>query len=357
MSTTVTTTGSAGSSPGYSFGDLIEKVYRRLMSGASEITVQLGSPSQISAGSMSDTIYVTQNGITTSMVFSGPASAAIVPGAILAIENEMLLVLSTSTVGSNIAANVERGYMGSAQASHLCGVLVYINPSVSRFDIGVAINDDLSSLSANGLVRIDSAAVTYNPVFMGYDLGSLPTNFIEILEIRYQHPFPDKRYPPITRWKVSRNQDTSVFPSGNSLTIFEPGFPGMPMIITYSAPLIPLVATSDNVCYTPATNDPNSPYNGYSNNETESIQNTITYVPNLPTTAVDIPPLGAMIQLVGPREFTRNNFLLQPDPRKSTDVTPGAIMNSVQRMEIFRQKRIEEEVARLRKQYTRSPVR
>ena len=43
MPSTITVGGSASIGSGYSFGDLVEKVYRRVMSGVSELTVQLKS--------------------------------------------------------------------------------------------------------------------------------------------------------------------------------------------------------------------------------------------------------------------------------------------------------------------------
>jgi len=327
----VTIGGSAGPVTGVTFNDLIEKVYRRVMSGASEMTVLL----QGDVG-----------GYTTNLTLSGPQTSALVPGAILAVGLELMLVTASNPSANSVT--VIRAYMGSRNIYQHDKSLVYINPSISRYDIGVAINDDMNALSAMGLVRINTAAITYNPVFMGYDLGDLPTNFIEILEVRSKIPFPDRRYPPITRWKVSRYQDTSVFPSGNSLTVYEGGYPGMPIYVTYSAPLLPYYAATDNVFNTPVTNDPDAPYNGYSN---------IDAIANLPTTAVDIPPLGATIQLIQNREFSRNLFMVQPDPRKATDVPAGAIMNSTQRMEIHREKRIAQEVARIHKQYTRHPQR
>ena len=409
----ITLGGSASIGSGYSFGDLIEKVYRRVMSGVSELTVSLAAP-------LDALTY-------TNIQLTGTQVQALVPGAILSVDLELMLVLSVNVSTNTI--NVQRGYMGSIATAHLGpnttmgtpGAIVYINSALSRFDIGIAINDDLSSLSAQGLVRINTAEVTYNPIFMGYDLGDLPTNFVEILEIRYKHPMPDRRYPPITRWKVSRGQDTSIFPSGNSLTIYEPGFPGMPMYITYSAPLIPYALVTDNICNTPSTNDLDPPYNGYPASSSFSVAgstlggsniitvssatniavgmfvsdslgavevgsvvmlvsgtsvtlsspaaathassaDTFTFsyseaVANLPVTAMDIPPLGAIIQLVEVREFARNSFTTQPDPRKAVDVPAGSIINSVARLEIQRKIRVEEEVARIRKQYTRHAQR
>ena len=336
---TLTVSGSASTGSGYQFGDLIEKVYRRVMSGVQEITCTLGANYTLDG--------TTFNGIP----FTGSGTTAISTGTILSVDLELMLV--TSYNSSSNTASVERGYLGSVATTHYgptassAGTPVYVNPSLTRFDCGVAINDDLNSLSAAGLVRIGSAEITYNPVFVGYDLGDLPANFIDIVEVRAKTPMPQRNYPPITRWKVSRYQDTGVFPSGNSLTIAEGGWPGQPMFVTYTAPLIPFVDQSDDVADTPATNDLNPPYNGYSD----------TYVPNLPTTAVDIPPMGAIIQLVEQREFQRNNYSSQPDPRKAAEIPAGSIMNSVGRLEIQRQRRIQEEVERIRKQYTRYPKR
>lgn len=404
MPSVITVGGSASLGSGYSFGDLVEKVYRRVMSGVSELTVQLGG-------------YI--DGVQTTLIpVTGVQTSAIVPGAILGVELELMLVLSVNTSANQIS--VERGYMGSIATAHNATTLVYINPSLSKFDCAVAINDDLNSLSAEGLVRINSAEIVYNPIFMGYDLGAIPTNFTELLELRYKIPFPSKNYPPITRWHISRYQDTTVFPSGNSLTIYEPGYPGMPMFATYAAPLLPFYSFSDNICNTPATNDQDPPYNGYPTVASYQIQGTVstgsqfitapssltnialgqqvigagipngTFVtavnndlniitmsnyatgsfvseditlnqpgslPNLPATATDIPIIGATIQLMQAREFSRNSFMVQPDPRKATDVPAGAIMNSTQRMEIWREKRIREEVERIRKQYSKLPTR
>jgi len=228
------------------------------MSGVSELTVQLS--------------YYLDGVTTNNIYFQGVSATAIVPGAILSVDLELMLVL---TVTQN-TVTVERGYMGSIAAPHNANTLVYINPSLSKFDCGVAINDDLNSLSAEGLVRINSAIITYNPIFMGYDLGGIPTNFTEILELKYKTPFPNKNYPPITRWHVSRYQDTTVFPSGNSLTIYEGGYPGMPMYVTYAAPLLPFASLSDNICDTPATNDQDPPYNGYPAVASYQIQGTVS---------------------------------------------------------------------------------
>jgi hypothetical protein len=398
---------SSVSTTGQTFGDLIEKVYRRTMGGIRERAVTINQTNGILSGD-------------TTVVLSGSQTASIMPGVILAIEMELLYVLSWNA--NTYTATVQRNYLGSAAAAHANGTIVYINPRYSRYDIGVAINDDLRSLSSpsNGLFRVGVAELTYNPVFAGYDLGALPDNFIDILEVRYRIAPPYRTFPAIKRWKVIRWQQNSTdpsFPSGKGLVLYEPGWPGLPIYVTYSAPFLKLVSTSDSLLQTPATNDEAPPYDGYGFNTSVtftasatgglntlssvssltglyvgmllggtgipsgttitaitpstntitmsasvigSATNTITVsaasspnIPNLVPTMLDLPALGAEIDLTLPREISRNVMESQPDPRKAQEVMPGAIASSVNALILRRAQRISEEADRLTRQYTK----
>lgn len=409
MPTTITVGGSSSTGNGTTFGDLIEKVYRRVMGGLRERTVVLG-------GSVAST--------DTTFTITGPQTVGISSGIILAIEMELIYVTNYNSSTGSVSGCI-RGYLGSVPAAHISGTIAYINPRYSRYDIGVAINDDLRSLSSpsNGLYRVGVAQLTYNPVFAGYDLGDLPDNFIDVIEIRYRIAPPYRTFPPIKKWKIIRWQQNStdpVFPSGRGLVIYESGWPGLPIYVTYSAPFLKFVDYTDSVLQTPATNDEAPPYNGYqtgsvastftgtttnalaaitgvtnstglvpgmflvgagipvgtvitsvvssgggtwqvntsqvstANNTLESIQayNTTT-VPNLSTTMFDIPPLGAEIDLTLPREISRNFMESQPDPRKAQEVPANAVAGSVNALMARRQARIAEEAERLSRQYTR----
>jgi len=411
MPAIITVGGSASTTTsGATFGDVIEKVYRRTMGSIRERAVSLSS----AVGSTETTVTVT-----------GAQLTSIMPGVVLSVDLELMYV--TGFVQSTGVATVSRGYNGSLAANHAANALVYINPRYSRFDIGVAINDDLRSLSSpsNGLFRVGVAELTYNPVFAGYDLGALPANFIDILEVRYRIAPPYRTFPPIRRWKVIRWNPGStdpVFPSGNGLVLYEPGWPGLPIYVTYSAPFIKMVSPTDSLINTNGTNDEAPPYNGYSSqvqytfngsttigsttvtgvassmigslypgmpiqdvtaNFTYIPQNTTitaitsttsftmsnpakvtasaisiqaatpTTVPNMTSTMIDLPALGAEIDLTIPREISRNFMESQPDPRKAQEVAPGAVAGSVNALIMRRAQRISEEADRLQRQYTK----
>ena len=76
-------------------------------------------------------------------------------------------------------------------------------------------------------------------------------------------------------------------------------------------------------------------------------------VPNLTSTMIDLPALGAEIDLTIPREISRNFMESQPDPRKATDVPAGSISGSVNALIMRRAQRINEEADRLQRQYTK----
>ena len=320
------------------FGELIEKVYRRLLSGQREQTVQItgGTYSFTPYGATTPSVGIDKD--VTNFNVVGVQTGTLAIGAQIACGMEVMLVTEFSGTTGTANISVIRGYSGSDAEPHANGDLIFVNPKFTRYDIGVAINDDLMDLSSptNGLFQVNTAKITYNPVYQGYDLGSagVPKDFIDILDIRYRVAIPTHNFPPIKQWKVVRgigdgisgsaNQD-SIFPSGFGVILYERGWPGLPLYVTYSAPFNTLVHLTDDVV-------------------SDS---------GLASTATDLPALGAEIDLTIPREIKRNFTEGQPDPRKSGEVPSGAISNSVQALILRREKRIASEADRLQRQYTR----
>ena len=307
------------------YNDWIEKTWRRVYSGANDSIVQLATA-------------ITP---TTTTFAVTPAQATVMRnGAILSVDLEVLLVVKWNQ--NNGTATVVRGYEGSVPCAHAADALVYVQPKYSKFDIGVALNDELKRLSSpdSGLFQVGVSTVTYNPVYMGYDLGTIPNDFIDVLEIRHKIPFPTRNYPKISKWKVLRSiPDATVFPSGAGIVIYEGGYPGQPFYIQYSAPFTPLgnILNNDN-----------------SLNLSATLAQDVATTSGMLNPATDIPPLGAEIQLTLPREIKRNFMESQPDPRKALEVLAGNVSNSVQALTILYNERVGEESSRLQRQYTRT---
>ena len=298
----------------YSFGAVIEKTRRRLLSGVREQVVTLTQP-----------YYAGDN----TMALAGSYFNAIQPGVILSVDLEQFYVLSSTTAGSVV---VRGGYEGSTPADHASSTMCFINDRFPRFDIGVAVNDDLRDLSAptNGLGQIDYIDQTFNPTYMGYDLGStFDSVSSRVLEVTYKIAPPVRSYPLIRRgdYRVLRNQnDPSIFPSGNGLIIYQSAYPGLPIHIQFLSPFNQLVNLTDD----------------------------LTTVAGLPSSMYDLPDLGAAIRLMDPREIKRNFIESQPDPRKAPEVPPAATANSQVKLEKQRQARIDAECERIVRAYPNS---
>jgi hypothetical protein len=281
------------------------------MSGAREQTAQLASA--YTAGS-------------ESMNLVGGFTGAVQSGAILGIDLEMFLVTGVTSGG---AVSVIGGYEGSTEANHAEGALVYVNPRFSLFDIGVAVNDDLLDLSSptNGLGQILFIDQTFNPTYMGYDLGSQFNGASsKVLEVSYQIAPPVRTYPLVRRgqYAVRRNMNQpAVFPSGNAVIIYESAYPGLPIHVQFLSPFNPLVNLDDD----------------------------LTTVAGLPSTMYDLPDLGAALRLMDPREVKRNFYEAQPDPRKAVEIPPQAVANSSAKLEMRRTMRINAEADRIMSVY------
>jgi hypothetical protein len=244
--------------------------------------------------------------------------ASIATGALISIDLELMYVWEVQNAATK-TVTVQRAYGGSTAATHADGALVTVNPKFSAFHVLNRINDDLDDLSANGLFAIETDVLTYSSAIQGYELT--PTaSVIEVLQVKYDEPGPGKFWPEITNYKLRRASDTDDFSSGLAIVLYEGGQDGSPVRVTYAAPFTHLSAL-----------------------------NTAISTSGLPTTAYDLPPLGAAQRLQAFREGQRNFNEAQPAPRRSSEVPPGAQFQAVRGLQQIRRDRIRVEASRLRK--------
>lgn len=285
---------------------MIAQTLRRASPGQQTETLQL-SGSYTSGG--------------TSFVVSDPAGTILAntrPESIVAIDLELFYVQSVQ--GTTLT--VVGGYLGSTPANHTSGALVYVNPRFSQFDVMSAINDDLLDLSAQGLFQVKALNITYNPAQSGYDLtGATNLSGNPILSVQQKVPVPIGHWVPVPRRKYTfvNDADPTDFPSGYALRLNKSGFPGLAFRVTYKAQFSPFVTLADDA----------------------------TTVAGLSKTMYDLPPLGAMVALVAPREIKRNQLDAEPDTRRGTEVPPGAVMSSISAVDKIRTRRIAAELDRL----------
>jgi hypothetical protein len=235
------------------------------------------------------------------------------------------LVYVWSVEAGSKAVTVQRGQLGSTAVAHALGDVVVVNPKFPDFAILQALNDDLADLSspANGLYAVRTADLTFTSGAFGYDFPA--TNLLEILEVRHRiGPAGGfRQWPVLTNYELSRDANVTDFPSGNALFLHESGAAGQPLRVVYKSRFGSLFTLGDDV---------------------EDVTGLLNHLH-------DLPPLGAAMRLVAPREVKRNFTESQGEPRRAAEVPPGAVLNSMRGLAGLRQNRIVGESARLAQQY------
>jgi hypothetical protein len=255
---------------------------------------------------------------TLTATFTAPLGG-VVKNALLSIDLEVIQVTNTATP----TVNIIRGLHGSAAAIHASAAPVLVNPRFSDFAVFQALNDELDSLSspANGLYQVLSTDVPAT-IANGYTLAL--TNFVDILDIRYQDYNTVSAYwPRIRRYTVERDANVTTFPGGVTLFLYETPPVGRTMHIRYKGEFTELPA----------------------------VLSTDVTTTGLPVSAWDIPPIGAAARLLMGRESRRSSMDAAPESRQATDVPPGTARSAGQGLMALRNQRIKEEAARLKQRH------
>lgn len=222
-------------------------------------------------------------------------------GSRLSIGPEIMHVISKSGNIPLSQATVIRAYMGSAPVAHTAGSLVRVNAQFSDWNIMKQINKCLLGLSGHGLYQIKPFEFTYVPAIAGYPITA--ADMIDVWRVSYTYPGPEKDWPILrkTDWTLNQHANTTDFPTGKQLVLHQGGYPGSLVRVSYKARFGTLVNLSDDV-------------------------ETIT---GLPLTAHEIVPMGAAMRLLYGREIKRSFLNRQPEPRRQSEVPPGAALRSM----------------------------
>lgn len=245
--------------------------------------------------------------------------AGIRAGSLIEIDAEQMYVWSVTD--SNKSAVVDRAFNGTTAAAHTSGTVVIVNPRFPRSQILEAINDEMADLSSpmHGLFQVKVLDLTYNGSDRQVNLPAVAT-VIDLLEVRSRYKSDD--YQQVRAVKLLRDMPTKDFGSGMALQLDQDIRQG-DLRITYKAPFTKATIESDNV----------------------------QMICGYPESAEDILIIGAQIRLMTPREIKRNFTESQGDTRRSDEVPPGAVGNSITNLLRMRRDRITAEAARLTRQY------
>lgn len=275
--------------------------------------------------------------VTLSM--TGPLTG-VGPNTRISIGTNTFYVISTTSSSGTVTAYP--GMEGTTDQSAVSGSLVRIGPRFTDAEIVAALNADLLDLSApfNGLYSVATVSFVSTLLTIGFDLAGV-TDLIDIIEVRTHNPASTmKDYGQVDKldYRLNRNADTTDFPSGLSLQLYDNKGGGL-LGSSWGTSLLSIgTSMGIKVIYK----------RGFTQLANLTDAQSVT---NLPVTAYDIPPMGAAMRLVIPREIRRNFNDGQGDTRRAGEVGPGAIANSYRGLAALRQQRISAESARLTAAY------
>jgi hypothetical protein len=266
-----------------------------------------------------DTAYVAGSG-TMSFDFD---MAGIRSGTVISIGTSTFYVWEANV---NLkTATVQASWDGTADQDWPSGTIVRVAPRFTDAQILRAINEEINDLSSpsNGLFQVGTSELVYDSALVGYDLSQAP-NMISPIELRVENPGSFKEWTriPSFKYRIVKGAPTGQegFESGMALFLYD----------TWAG------ATGDRLHLSYRKG-----FNLLSNLYSTKIATGI------PSSAWDIPPIGAAISLMAGREIKRSFVESQGDSRRAAEVTAGTSTSSVNALRLLRQQRITAEKQRL----------
>lgn len=192
-------------------------------------------------------------GVSDSSTTLPIADAASISRGLVEIGDELIWVDSVNA--SALSATVPpygRGFRGTTPVLHLTGERVTSSPMFPRVTVKRALNETIQSVFPD-VFGVGTTTFTYNPAINTY---ALPAGAQDILAVTWQTIGPTREWKPVRRWAVDGNADTTAFPTGATISLFDGIVPGRTVKVVYTK--VPNVMALDADNFTTVTGLPSS---------------------------------------------------------------------------------------------------
>ena len=286
-------------------GDLVADVRRRVYGSMTE-NVNLVQTSA-SAGQTSLQLELGVDGIQKGMLISSGLNVWFVKG-VYSTDNTVFVI---------------PGYDNSPQDAVAAGDMVYVRPRMTDWYAFNAINDQLRSLSSPdaGLYRIGTWVADVDPTYQTYVVPQAALTMTNIIRVRWRWPGTTDVWtdmaPRHYRWNYSTVQNVVrlliSIPSGTEIEF------------TYKAPFTLATSLADDPVADCGLSD----------------------------SMLDIPSLGAAVELLQTTESRRTQITAQGDSRRPEEVPVSSNSSIAGQLQRMYKSRVQEEMSRL---VTRIPI-
>lgn len=191
--------------------------------------------------------------VTTSALVINVASTDNIGKGIIEIDEEMMWVDSYDRQANTITiAPFGRGYNGTTAATHLTNAKVTITPTYPKHAVKRAINDVISAVYP----KVFAVSATELSFLASRTTYSLPADAIQILSMAWQSVGPTKEWLPIRQWRWDPIANSSAFPTGRTVSIYDNVLPGRKIQTVYAH--LPVTFTSNTQDFEETTGLPSS---------------------------------------------------------------------------------------------------
>lgn len=171
------------------------------------------------------------------------ADATALSRGLVEIGDELLWVDTVDSVSLNMQVPpYGRGFRGSTAAAHAAGTRVVSAPMFPRSMVKDAINEAIRAVYPD-LFGVASTTFTYTPAVSTY---ALPAGAYQVLSVSWQSIGPSREWLPLRRYRVDVNADTTAFPTGATLSVYDPVVPGRTVRVVYAKQPTALSAAGDD---------------------------------------------------------------------------------------------------------------
>jgi hypothetical protein len=174
-----------------------------------------------------------------------PATVTSLSRGLAEVDDELIYVKNydrTSGVVQVMGGLNGRGAEGTVAASHAQHALITADPKYPRARMREAVNDVLQALYPD-LVVFETTEITNTALVYEY---AMPADALDVWAVSDQTIGPSQVWMQGRFYRFNPTADTTAFPTGKSIQLFDSVVPGRSMLVKYVKAPSPLVNGSDD---------------------------------------------------------------------------------------------------------------
>lgn len=153
------------------------------------------------------------------------------------IDQEIVFIESVDRASNT--ATITRGFRSTVAAQHIAPTRVTMSPMFYRSTVMQALNEAVAGVYPI-LFGVATTTFTTSGSQTTY---SLPAGAESVLEVKWRNVGPTQEWSQVRRWAVDSQANTTYFPTGASLSIWDGVPSGRTVQVTYSK--VPVIFTAE----------------------------------------------------------------------------------------------------------------